>query len=161
MGKRGEGGLVGFDGGGWLVGLSCPDGFYDESFKGADLTGESFLVVFNGPQAYIQFFYTRSHLFPEFVLARPHLFSEFPHLLPERREVGADLLLEFVLARPNLLFECGELGAHLLPELGLSAFEGRHSVFEGQYATVDLPYQEAHHRQGDGYADSDAGYDYG
>ena len=39
MGKRGEGGLVGFDGGGWLVGLSCPDGFYDESFKGADLTG--------------------------------------------------------------------------------------------------------------------------
>ena len=46
---RGVGGLVGLDWGG--IGLSGADGFYDESFEGADLAGESLLVVFDGPEA--------------------------------------------------------------------------------------------------------------
>ena len=143
------GGLVGLGWGG--VGLSGADGFYYESFEGADLAGESLLVVFDGPEADVEFFHVGSHFFSEFVHllpesgeVGPHLFtefgplgshpvSEFMHLLFEFGEVGPYLLFEFGEVGSYLLFEFGEVGAHLLAEFRLAAFEGG-------YVSVDLPY---------------------
>ena len=166
----GKGGLVGFDRGGGRAGLSGSDGFRDESFEGADLTGEAFLVVFDGSEAGVEVFYARSHLFAELGHFCPHLLSEFAHLLPERGEfcphplfefsgVGSHLFFEFsefgshLLPEcsefcPHLLFElggvgayllpeCGEFGSHLLLELGLAAFKGGHSEFEGRHSLFE------------------------
>ena len=100
-GLRRVGGLVGLDWGGGRAGLSGADGFYYESFEGADLAGESFLVVFDGPEADVEFFHVGSHFF-----------SEFVHFLSEAGEVGAHFIFEFV----HLLSEAGEVAAHLIFE---------------------------------------------